>query len=347
MSRRDREVTESMHWLSAVVPPGCQGPPKESHLGNLSHMGAGCSKGITPAHLRYVSVANYVASSEPDDVAAFPAAGWGASQPPWKGHPRVAGRAPSRLSHEVDDAVAEVVSVLNKTDLNAYPCSPPAGASPAATPAQAAPVVGAADSNAHPCSPPAGASPAATLAKAPVVHDVRLSKHLTKLLRHQAIEADIDIDHDGWALVSDALSYVNAISEINQAIHDEITVAAAPSRACTEAWTVGATWTDADVREMVRLNDKQRFELREDPRGLQIRATEGAITYHPSRRPSISRAIELGHELTKPGLGRLSRRSNESDGIVDVAVVPQDMVLCPYIRHTPPPSLLRRVSGVL
>jgi len=29
--------------------------------------------------------------------------------------------------------------------------------------------------------------------------------------------------------------------------------------------------------------------------------------------------------LTKPGLGRLSRRSNESDGIVDVAVVPQDM----------------------
>lgn len=89
------------------------------------------------------------------------------------------------------------------------------------------------------------------------VHDVRLSKLLSKLLRHTAIEFSVKIDGDGWVPLSDACHHVNqlAILHRNQ-LHSK-------------------RYTEADIREMVCLNDKQRFELNEDgPNGAaQIRAT--------------------------------------------------------------------------
>ena len=137
-----------------------------------------------------------------------------------------------------------------------------------------------------------------TFGKHGEVHDVKLSKGLTKLLRHRALEVGIAIDHDGWALVSDALRYVN--SKESEFWASESLRASEPSPISTPA--SGSTfWEENDVREMARLNDKKRFELREGPSGLQIRVTEGAMTVHPKRRPSQMRATEMWAEYWSPG----------------------------------------------
>lgn len=80
-------------------------------------------------------------------------------------------------------------------------------------------------------------------------HDVRLSKALSKLLRHKAQEEGVKINKDGWAGLDDVLKYVNA--------------------------NLDTQYTPHDVNEMVKLNDKKRFDLREGPMGMQIRATRG------------------------------------------------------------------------
>jgi len=85
------------------------------------------------------------------------------------------------------------------------------------------------------------------------VHDVTLSKHLSRLLRHDALDHGVALDADGWADLADALSFVNGQGN-------------------------ALSYTEADVLEMVRLNDKQRFELRVGLTGggrQQIRATRG------------------------------------------------------------------------
>ena len=88
-------------------------------------------------------------------------------------------------------------------------------------------------------------------AKAREVHDVQLSKFLSKLLRHSAVRNNVLIDRDGWALLDDALRSIN-------------------DREATQ-------YTEQHVREMVSLNDKKRFELREGGRagGVEVRATGG------------------------------------------------------------------------
>ena len=50
------------------------------------------------------------------------------------------------------------------------------------------------------------------------IHDVRLSKYLTKLLRHKALEAGVQIDPEGWADVADAVRWANGM-EVNAVIH--------------------------------------------------------------------------------------------------------------------------------
>ena len=41
------------------------------------------------------------------------------------------------------------------------------------------------------------------------LHDVRLSKLLSKLLRHEARRAKVDIDANGWIAMSDVIHYIN------------------------------------------------------------------------------------------------------------------------------------------
>ena len=244
-------------------------------------MGSGCGK---PQQRKYELLASYVTSSEPDDVAAFPdARTWRASQPPWKGRPRVLRREPERQA-DVKPAPwpAPLASELQE-------CAPAP-----APPAAAAAAVAAAAAAAAP-SPAAAAAPSALLDALPEVAkhwDVKLSKRLTKLLRHQALEARIDIDRDGWALVADVLQRVNA-KEQEEAV---VSARAAPELAAARASEVsiedesdsfvstsmvpGArvrSWGHEDVCEVVRLSrrdGKKRFELRDTPSGSMIRASE-------------------------------------------------------------------------
>ena len=50
------------------------------------------------------------------------------------------------------------------------------------------------------------------------VHDVRLSKYLSRLLRHKALESGVQVDTEGWARVSDALRWANGM-EVNAVVH--------------------------------------------------------------------------------------------------------------------------------
>ena len=50
------------------------------------------------------------------------------------------------------------------------------------------------------------------------VHDVRLSKYLSRLLRHKALESGVQVDTEGWASVSDALRWANGM-EVNAVVH--------------------------------------------------------------------------------------------------------------------------------
>lgn len=73
----------------------------------------------------------------------------------------------------------------------------------------------------------------------------RLSRSLSSLLRHRAIQDGVAITSDGWVRVDDALAWVKG------------------------PFSVG------DVRSVVASNDKQRFSLREGRHGLEIRANQG------------------------------------------------------------------------
>ena len=46
-------------------------------------------------------------------------------------------------------------------------------------------------------------------ATVPHENDVDLSKLLSKLLRHKAVELGVAIDADGWVALSDALAQIN------------------------------------------------------------------------------------------------------------------------------------------
>ena len=101
---------------------------------------------------------------------------------------------------------------------------------------------------------------APVVGKAGELHDVLLSKRLTKLLRHTALLEGVQIDCDGWADLAAALQHINQQRNVLQ---------------FTEQGDV-LRYVAQDVKDMIRLNDKKRFELRERPAGvLQIRCTYG------------------------------------------------------------------------
>ena len=106
----------------------------------------------------------------------------------------------------------------------------------------------------------------------PPAHDVDLSKLLTKLLRHKAVELGVAIDADGWVLLSDALVQINGprlrafvgnAEKLGSHMYTEADV-------CTSA---SHMYTEADVRDVVNANDKRRFVLSDDD--TQIRAAQG------------------------------------------------------------------------
>ena len=117
------------------------------------------------------------------------------------------------------------------------------------------------------------------------MHDVTLSKQLTTLLRHKALEDGIKIDRDGWALLSEVLGHINRQGN-------------------------ALTYTESDVRDVVRLNDKQRFEVREKAFGLQIRATRG----HTMRLRGRLRAQIKPLNVIKPAAAGVCEVSAVSNG---------------------------------
>ena len=106
----------------------------------------------------------------------------------------------------------------------------------------------------------------------PPAHDVDLSKLLSTLLRHKAVELGVAIDADGWVALSDALTQINGprlrelvgnAKKLGSHMYTEADV-------CTSA---SHMYTEADVRDVVNANDKRRFVLSDDD--TQIRAAQG------------------------------------------------------------------------
>jgi len=94
--------------------------------------------------------------------------------------------------------------------------------------------------------------------------DVVLSKLLSKLLRHMAVELGVAIDADGWVAFPDAFAQINGprLREIECAF------------VVIDAEKLGSRqFTEAYVRNAVAVDDKQRFVLSAD--GTMIRAAQG------------------------------------------------------------------------
>jgi RNA:NAD 2'-phosphotransferase (TPT1/KptA family) len=94
--------------------------------------------------------------------------------------------------------------------------------------------------------------------------DVDLSKLLTKLLRHTAVELGVAIDADGWVALPDALAQINR-PRLREMECEFVVV---------DAEELGARqFTEADVSIAVAVDNKRRFVLSDDD--TQIRAAQG------------------------------------------------------------------------
>ena len=99
----------------------------------------------------------------------------------------------------------------------------------------------------------------------PPAHDADLSKLLSKLLRHKAVELGVAIDADGWVALSDALAQING-PRLRELVGNAGKLG---SHEYTEAHV--REYTEADVRDVVDANDKRRFVIN----GTDIRAAQG------------------------------------------------------------------------
>ena len=118
---------------------------------------------------------------------------------------------------------------------------------------------------------------------------------MTKLLRHEAVKVQVPIDsQEGWVRMEDLLQYIN----YGPSVDDGGVYAAVAGPAEHRK-----LYTADDVREVIRLNDKQRFQLRDS-------ATNGTpVTY--------VRATQ-GHTLAVTAVGRvLTLSQNEAEGAMD------------------------------
>ena len=112
----------------------------------------------------------------------------------------------------------------------------------------------------------------------PPAHDKDLSKLLTKLLRHKAVELGVAIDADGWVALSDVLVQINGdrlrelvgiLEKLGTRVYTEADLRTARDVEYTEY----TEYTENHVREVVRANDKRRFVISDDD--TQIRAAQG------------------------------------------------------------------------
>ena len=110
------------------------------------------------------------------------------------------------------------------------------------------------------------------------MHDKDLSKLLTKLLRHKAVELGVAIDADGWVALSDVLVQINGdrlrelvgiLEKLGTRVYTEADLRTARDVEYTEY----TEYTENHVREVVRANDKRRFVISDDD--TQIRAAQG------------------------------------------------------------------------
>ena len=98
----------------------------------------------------------------------------------------------------------------------------------------------------------------------PPTQDVVLSKLLSKLLRHMAVELGVAIDADGWVAFSDAFAQING-ARLRE-IECEFVV--------IDAGKLGNhQYTEAYVRNAVAIDNKQRFVFSAD--STRIRAAQG------------------------------------------------------------------------
>ena len=113
------------------------------------------------------------------------------------------------------------------------------------------------------------------------MHDKDLSKLLTKLLRHKAVELGVAIDADGWVALSDVLVQINGdrlrelvgvLEKLGTRVYTEADLRTARDVEHTE-YTEYTEYTENHVREVVRANDKRRFVISDDD--TQIRAAQG------------------------------------------------------------------------
>jgi len=133
------------------------------------------------------------------------------------------------------------------------------------------------------------------------MHNVHLSKLLTKLLRH-GVPPGLPPDGEGWVPLGRACQHINEVAIVHG--HH----------------LLSKTYMEADVHAMVAQSNKPRFELRESDEGTQIRATY---------KHSVPLAASADESLTK---------SREHANMPPVARMEEMMLLVHTPRaHVPEP----------
>ena len=115
-------------------------------------------------------------------------------------------------------------------------------------------------------------------------HDVALSKLMSKLLRHTAKEYGVPVTRDGWVVLELVVAHVNTRAA-------EAAAAEEPPR------VLDREYTREQVCEMITLNDKQRFELRQREDGTEeVRATLGHSMLDVSKEAGQAAAIGVAED---------------------------------------------------
>nr|XP_022322158.1 tRNA 2'-phosphotransferase 1-like isoform X1 [Crassostrea virginica] len=115
--------------------------------------------------------------------------------------------------------------------------------------------------------------------------DVQLSRFLAKILRHEAINRNLDVTEDGFVNVEDILELPEASRK-----------------------------TEEDVRRIVKNDTKGRFSIRTKHGNLQIKATQG----HSFKIPKLELKLVVHHTEVRCAIhGTRSRNWNsiKSEGI--------------------------------
>ena len=128
---------------------------------------------------------------------------------------------------------------------------------------------------------------------------IKKSKFLSLVLRHEPHVAGITLDAAGWTAVDELLA------------------------GCLKA---GVSITSAELDEIIRTNEKQRFILSDD--GRQIRANQGhsvevELGYSPERPPDVlyhGTAIQFVDAIRTSGLSKRKRHDVHLSTSIDMTM---------------------------